>query len=332
MITGTNRRFLNPWSLAFLAVSAILLLGAFQAAHTALDPKELRKRFPRSRQSEHFIIRYHPDDEKAASKLLHLAEKTLQQMSGVLGYLPRDQIIIFLAYTDDDFAYLHGGYIADFVAATAHPVTNIIALRGPQAPKGGPIMYGGTLAHELCHVLIFMRLGRYYDQIPVWLNEGLAQYFAKDWDLSQSALLSSFYLGKQLIPFPDLTDSFPATERQARIAYTQSLHFVSYFIKKYGKEAVGRILQGLSQGASFHTAFRQATGGVPFYMVEESWLRLIKIKYGWIPVVTSVGTLWGGLTILFLYIYFRKKRHDKKRLKQMEWEEMLEDGGYWGYH
>ena len=55
--------------------------------------------------------------------------------------------------------------------------------------------------------------------------------------------------------------------------------------------------------------------------LEERWLVYLKLRVSWIPIITSVSTLWFIAALIFVYGYARKKRQAERRLKEMEKEE-----------
>ena len=75
----------------------------------------------------------------------------------------------------------------------------------------------------------------------------------------------------------------------------------------------------------FNQAFREATGR-PLHKVEAEWRRSLTWRYRYIPMVTSGGTLWLGVTLLFILGYYRKWK--RSRLKLEQWEEEEEARGW----
>lgn len=65
---------------------------------------------------------------------------------------------------------------------------------------------------------------------PVWLNEGLAIYEAREWTFFRISILTRASLTDRLIPLPVLTLSFPAEEEPAELAYAESFMFIVSWI------------------------------------------------------------------------------------------------------
>jgi hypothetical protein len=156
--------------------------------------------------------------------------------------------------------------------------------------------------------------------VPVWLNEGLAMYEAREWTFSRISVLTRASLMDRLISLPVLTLSFPAEEGPAELAYAESFMFISFLINKVGREAFHRLIRDYIRYGDLEEALRRGTG-MSIADLEERWLVYLKLRVSWIPIITSVSTLWFIAALIFVYGYARKKRQAERRLKEMEKEE-----------
>lgn len=108
------------------------------------------------------------------------------------------------------------------------------------------------LFHEFVHALVRSITPR----CPVWLNEGLAEYFSEDEEL----LKMGEQLG-QLIPLRLLEGGFPSGDvRLVALAYLESYTAVSDLIEKHGLFRIKECLDALSKGESLSGAFRTIFG------------------------------------------------------------------------
>jgi tetratricopeptide (TPR) repeat protein len=99
--------------------------------------------------------------------------------------------------------------------------------------------------HEYTHALVHAMNPK--TRTPVWLNEGLAEYFS---------------LGEyetkvgQIIPLKVLELGFPSGNvKIIQMAYAESYSAVSYLIDKFGMYKIKELLQTLSEGKDLHAAF-----------------------------------------------------------------------------
>ncbi len=58
--------------------------------------------------------------------------------------------------------------------------------------------------------------------------------------------------------------------------------------------------------------------GIRWEEIEERWRNYLKLRFSWVPIITSTTTLWFLVTIVFIFGYLRKRRAN--RLKLEEWE------------
>ena len=100
--------------------------------------------------------------------------------------------------------------------------------------------------------------------------------------------------------------------------------FVSFLINNVGREAFHRLIRDYTRYGDLEGALRRGTG-MSLADLEEGWLFYIKLSVSWIPIITSVSTLWFVMALIFIYGYMRKKRQAERRLIAMGKEEASEE-------
>ncbi len=114
--------------------------------------------------------------------------------------------------------------------------------------EGQEALLKRILFHEYTHALVHAITPR----CPVWINEGLAEYFSEDEELLE--------IGKkfgQLIPLRLLERGFPSgNSRVVAAAYLVSYTAVTYLIQRHGLYRVKELLERLGKGESLNSAFR----------------------------------------------------------------------------
>lgn len=96
--------------------------------------------------------------------------------------------------------------------------------------------------HEYSHALI-RALTPF---CPMWLNEGLAEYFSLEDPVERIG---------QLIPLKNLENRFPADPRTVAVAYRESYSAVVYLIDKYGLYRIKELLEALAREKDIRRAF-----------------------------------------------------------------------------
>ncbi|MDO9079541.1 MAG: peptidase MA family metallohydrolase, partial [Desulfuromonadales bacterium] len=105
------------------------------------------------------------------------------------------------------------------------------------------------LYHEYAHVLI-RALAR--NHVPLWLNEGLAQWAAGESTIHLEARLAQ---GEKIIPFSRFEKSFGGlSPAEVSLAYGQSLSLTNFLIEHFGEAQIIELLKDLGEGVPFDKA------------------------------------------------------------------------------
>ena len=116
----------------------------------------------------------------------------------------------------------------------------------------------GTATHEIMHILV----GRATDgsiNLPLWLNEGLAEYANRDKTVSYDLYLEWGIGTNQLKPLSQLR-TFPGDPKLTLVSYGQSRSVVKYMIDNYGQEKMYILLNNLSLQMTLDEALLDAYG------------------------------------------------------------------------
>lgn len=168
--------------------------------------------------AEGITIAWDPAIALEPTALAYLSAGLLAEIGAVTGTQPRDQLVIVVYPSLDEFrtrtaapAWSDGVYDGAVRAPAAH--TDI-----------GVEMH--TLRHELVHAQIHAAVGC----TPVWLDEGLAQYFANTVPLAD---WQQMLAGKHALPLASLQarnlDDIPG---ETSTVYAQSLAMVLYVLAR----------------------------------------------------------------------------------------------------
>lgn len=273
-------------------------------------------------ESQHFILRYNPTEEKVAKVLFPRLEELRSPVIRDLGVDFPEKTTVFLASTIQEYQELQpkGSQLPSWSVGVAYPRLNLIILKSPLMLKGPQLNLPEVFQHEFSHIAMGRVIGD--QEIPLWLWEGFAQYHARQWTLSHTATITRGVLSRSLFSLSQLERSFPRGQRGAALAYAQSFSFVSYLLNKYGREAFHHFTQNLAQGIGVERALKEATG-VSLKRLEARWIAHLKLRHTWLPILTSGLSFWFLGTLIFLAGYLRKKRRAKAILAEWEEEEGL---------
>lgn len=103
-----------------------------------------------------------------------------------------------------------------------------------------------VLRHELAHSFVAARTG---GNCPTWLHEGVAQWLEGGDAARADAGLAPLARNRKLLPLLSLEGPFQnLSERDAQLAYAQSLSAVAFVLKTKGEAGVMRLLAALGDG------------------------------------------------------------------------------------
>lgn len=252
-----------------------------------------------------------------------------------------DRIVqIIVTGRQQEFAAAAGTGAPDWAMAVASPRRVVI---GPLAEVDSR-QFASTLKHELSHVVLDDMFVAHPENLPQWLNEGLAVMVSGEWDMPEAWTSSKTELYTALrngdfIDFDELTGSFPSASWKARLAYAQSFHFTDYLVQKFGREKIDALLKKLAAGEEFDSAFKSATGK-DFDDVEEYWKAKLHGQSGPALLLLSLwnidNLIWFVMALLvvlgfarYLWRRKRKKMSDDDDDYDEDEDDYVDEWEYW---
>jgi tetratricopeptide (TPR) repeat protein len=134
-----------------------------------------------------------------------------------------------------------------------------------------------TLFHEYTHVVVRMLGG---DNVPLWLNEGLAEYQAQPFlpiqvkkarkEMIQRAMDKKSIFSLDKMGSMDLNRLSYLSPHRITLVYAQSEDFVSYLIDRSSLYDIKRLLQELKKGVNIYKAVKDVLY-VDLDVLERDW-------------------------------------------------------------
>ncbi|MCB9833537.1 MAG: hypothetical protein H6807_13790 [Planctomycetes bacterium] len=283
-------------------------------------------------QDERLEIRYPTGMRGAADRVLEIQPRLLAEVESRIGFRYTRRLAVWIERDqgafNDRIVALGGSPRPDHVAAVAFPMLDLVVLKAEAWRRGSAAAFEVTYQHELVHCLLG-ELRRRHErmEIPVWLDEGIAQWASERGEDGREDLVAQAARRDQLIPFKKLRDDFPDQEGASALAYAQS-HSLVRFIAAHDnprglKNNVQGMLLALAGGATVEDAIRSMTG-YDFDRLEEAWRNETRAS---LPISTrDLPDLIFGLLILVLaalaWAVHRVRR--ERRLEQFDAEEAAE--------
>ncbi len=229
-----------------------------------------------------------------AARVREVIARTAPRLARLTGAVPA-RIQVVVAAGEEEFRRLAaqaGG--PAWAAGLALPRRGRILLRSPRQltdPGDFPLL----VAHELTHLYLGTALrGR---SAPLWLEEGLAMYVARQGGWGLALDMTRAVLGGRLLPLARLERRFPPGAEQARLAYAQSFYLISYLIQTHGRGVLPRLLGELAAGRDLTTALWRVTGRGPARL-EQDFRRAMAERFHWLGLLAAGGFLWGLVGLL----------------------------------
>ncbi len=282
-----------------------------------------------------FQIVYAPSDRATAEQSLKVLEEALLEFSAHLdgGSAP---IEVHIATTPDEFQRLAAHLSGKRVVGVAQPDKGLIAVKAPYL-AGRDQDYGGTLRHELVHVMLYRTLSG--DRLPRWLNEGVAMMLAGEYRWAAPFTVARMYAGRKIIAYPELDFALtaPGTEMEFGSAYAQSLSMTRFLYDRMGASSFWAMLRDC-KSAHFSDALRHYTRQNPAEFFEAYHASLWKVV---LIGVAASGSLFVLNPLIFFWVLYRRRKKNQAIYKAWEeeeqeaeeppfcWDEVVDDPDAW---
>ena len=229
-------------------------------------------------KSPHFEVYYYPEFEQHLGRLVSYLESSYLQISTGLKHEMSAPIPVIFYKTHSEFQQtnLFPAFVPEGVAAFTEPVKNRIVLPIDEPPD----QLQGLITHEMVHAFAFdliprgIGFGISQSPIPLWVDEGLADYFRGIWEP----------LDLMMVRDAAITDRVPKLSQAAfqplsgRLVYNLGHAAFEFIESRYGKEGIRQFLYAMRKGilgGSTQNLFRQAFRTTPeeFDNDFERWLK-----------------------------------------------------------
>jgi radical SAM protein with 4Fe4S-binding SPASM domain len=235
--------------------------------------------FPKDRiDTANCICFYSLNHKKIAQRFVHAMELLYINLSPRIHPLRR-HLIIYLCQdkkelTEFWFEPLVPPWIKAFIACgriLVADVNGISFVQGPEFQQG--------MSHEITHIL----LSDFNVRLPVWLEEGLCEYFSKP-DPTQRLL--ALMRQKPLLTFDQIEQGTKHTlldidnsNTRDNICYHQSHSFVLYLCQTFGEKKIFSCIKDMGLTKIFSQAFFENTDK-DLKETEQKWRkRLLNLRY-----------------------------------------------------
>lgn len=205
--------------------------------------------------SEHFLV-YYVGESQFAADVSNQAEKYYDKIAYDLGYSRYDN---FWTWDNRVKIYIYPNREAYLNATNAKRwSTGLADYENKRIMSYADSSQFTTelLPHELAH-LIFRDFVGFKGQVPVWLDEGVAQWEEEEKRKVAVAMLKEYIARGAIIPLAQLTQLNIAEETNTDLSrrfYVEAVTLVGFMIQKYGQSRFTTFCRGLRDGARINEA------------------------------------------------------------------------------
>lgn len=228
-------------------------------------------------QSDHFDIYFTDGGEYLADFAAAVAETAYARISKSFRYQLVNRIPIIVYNSHNDFQQTN--VVAEYLEEGIGGVTELFKNRVVLPFEGDYKKFRHVIQHELVHGIINdMFYGGSIQsiisnnitlQLPLWFNEGLAEYEALKWDTDSDMFLRDATVHEYLPPLNQLNGYF---------AYRGGQSLWWYIERKYGEQKIGDILNRIKSTRSVEAGFKGAIG-LGLEDLSDRWQKDQKVMY-----------------------------------------------------
>ncbi len=154
----------------------------------------------------------------------------------------------------------------------------------------------GVIPHEISHIFFNHVVYNPVVSVPVWLNEGVAQYnefISHEWEIDRVAAAAE---DKKLIPLTSLEDGFGSYDvDRVYLSYAEAYSAAAYLVETYGNSGLSKLLKAYQDGEPTDQAFQTALG-ISADQFELDWAESVGAENYLIPTAWVMPTFFPSPT------------------------------------
>nr|MCS5624384.1 biopolymer transporter Tol [Candidatus Neomarinimicrobiota bacterium] len=227
--------------------------------------------------SPQFDVYYYGDEIELAHFTMEVATDAYEQIAKHLRWNLKKRVSIIVYHSHNEFQQTNviGQYMQEGIGGVTELFKNRIVLPF----EGDYAAFRHVIHHELVHAMIndLVYGGRMQNvisggmnlRIPLWANEGLAEYLSMNWDTRADMTIRDLAINERIPTIREL---------EYFLAYKGGQSVWRFIAIKYGREKIGEIFQAMKRHGNAEKGFKEALG-MDFEELTEQWHKYIKKEY-----------------------------------------------------
>jgi hypothetical protein len=264
---------------------------------------------------------YHDSDANIARELQGALGAAWRSVVGELGRDVSSEMTIRIARGPEDMQRLapEGSPPPAYAVGVAYPSLGLIILSVVSPESWLPPDLKTVLTHELSHIALHRAVaGR---PLPLWFVEGLATQQAGEQRVTRVRTLWEAAVAGEILPLDVVARHFPDRPQQVNLAYAQSADFVRHLLQTSDdRSRLPRLLESVANGVPFERAVLTAYR-IDLDYLEREWRQGLAERFRVLPLVLTGTALWGGIALLAIVAFARRRRQHHEKVARWAQEE-----------
>lgn len=212
-------------------------------------------------------IYWYEGERLFAEEIMLAAQQALARLAEDTGAYLKKPVKIYIYANPRD---LQGAMIfaKEWTGGVAFPRYGIIAIG--ITPRNLSWGKRATI-HELTHLVIHQMTFNAYNDLPPWLDEGLAMYAEGKLEPEYRGLLKKAIAEESLITVRSLSSPFSVFGGKASLSYAQSYSLIEFLISKDGQDKMLELLTAYSEGRGYYDGALERVYGFDMDGLDNLW-------------------------------------------------------------
>lgn len=256
-------------------------------------------------QTEDVQVGTYSGGEEFAQTILDSAQLAIDKIQNDLGAELDQQVRIWAYANIEDFAGTKAPNSEAWSVGVAYPSLKVILA---VLPPGDLEEVGRVVPHEISHQVIAQAIDNPFNDLPVWLDEGIAVSYQENGNAHFPDMVQDAADRGGLFSVRALNATFPYDGNQATLGYAQSFSIVSFIRSNWGEDALANLVAAYAGGVS-HDEAAEIALGVNLDELDQLWKESLGYQGDQIGASTRdddgrSDSFWGGLLASGVLIWF----------------------------
>jgi hypothetical protein len=271
---------------------------------------------------ENFRIAYHIEDENLSKIVMRNLKSSVPVYESFFALSLKGIITIRIPVSPIKYEERMSSRLPDWSNGYYSSRDQSITLKKPEWYMTGDD-FGQVLRHELSHVFFHSKFKGV--EVPLWLNEGLAEYLSGSRIyIDQGVVISNALFANNLVSLSDIDSLNFFTVMRARLAYHESLTAVIYLGKLLEKNEIPwHTFFEWVKSDGFPVSLKRATT-LDVIDFELAWFRWLKDTYQWFLIFNWENLIWIIIIIILLGSIYAIRYRNQKILRDWEEQESIQ--------